>query len=121
MLDFFEKRFNQMPFFVKVFVILSLFLAILARLNHRLGLLFSDISQEIRRIIRTVSNHTLKVIAIYQIFSLSDVMPRTTSHDEVSTEQRAAMGIPERLIRYSVGIEAAEDLIADLDQALEGV
>jgi cystathionine gamma-synthase len=44
--------------------------------------------------------------------------PRTTSHVEVTPEQRAAMGIPETLIRYSVGIEAVEDLIADLDQAL---
>ncbi len=45
--------------------------------------------------------------------------PRTTSHVEVTPEQRAAMGIPESLIRYSVGIEDPEDLIADLSQALE--
>lgn len=45
--------------------------------------------------------------------------PRTTSHVEVTAEQRAAMGIPESLIRYSVGIEGAEDLIADLEQALD--
>ena len=32
--------------------------------------------------------------------------------------QRARAGIPENLIRYSVGIENAEDLIADLDAAL---
>lgn len=44
--------------------------------------------------------------------------PRTTSHVEVTPEQRAAMGIPEGLIRYSVGIEDVDDLIADLDQAL---
>lgn len=44
--------------------------------------------------------------------------PRTTSHVEVSAEQRAAMGIPESLIRYSVGIEDVDDLIADLEQAL---
>jgi len=35
-------------------------------------------------------------------------------------KERAAAGIPEALIRYSVGIEDAEDLIADLRQALEG-
>ena len=29
------------------------------------------------------------------------------------------MGIPESLIRYSTGIENVDDLIADLDQALE--
>ena len=45
--------------------------------------------------------------------------PATTSHVECSAEERAAMGIPEGLIRYSVGIEALEDLIADLAQALD--
>ncbi len=45
--------------------------------------------------------------------------PRTTSHVEVTPEQRAAMGIPESLIRYSVGIEDADMLIDDLSQALE--
>ena len=44
--------------------------------------------------------------------------PDTTSHVECTAEERAAMGIPESLIRYSVGIEDTEDLIADLDQAL---
>jgi cystathionine gamma-synthase len=45
--------------------------------------------------------------------------PRTTSHVEVTPQQRAAMGIPESLIRYSVGIEDPDDLIADLSQALQ--
>ncbi len=45
--------------------------------------------------------------------------PRTTSHVEVTPEQRAAMGIPESLIRYSVGIEDPDDLMADLSQALK--
>jgi cystathionine gamma-synthase len=43
--------------------------------------------------------------------------PATTSHVECTPEERAAMGIPEGLIRYSVGIEDADDLIADLAQA----
>ncbi len=45
--------------------------------------------------------------------------PATTSHVECTREERAAMGIPETLIRYSVGIEDADDLIADLRQALD--
>ncbi len=45
--------------------------------------------------------------------------PATTSHVECSAEERAAMGIPEGLIRYSVGIEAVDDLVADLAQALD--
>jgi cystathionine gamma-synthase len=44
--------------------------------------------------------------------------PATTSHVEVSAADRAAMGIPEALVRYSTGIENPRDLIADLDQAL---
>jgi cystathionine gamma-synthase len=44
--------------------------------------------------------------------------PATTSHVEVSAAQRAAMGIPEALVRYSTGIENVSDLIADLEQAL---
>lgn len=45
--------------------------------------------------------------------------PATTSHVESSRAEREAMGIPESLIRYSVGIEDTEDLIADLQQALD--
>ena len=44
--------------------------------------------------------------------------PRTTSHVELTEEQRRLLGIPESLIRYSVGIENVEDLIGDLDSAL---
>jgi cystathionine gamma-synthase len=45
--------------------------------------------------------------------------PATTSHVECTPEEREAMGIPEGLIRYSVGIEDPDDLIADLAGALE--
>jgi cystathionine gamma-synthase len=47
--------------------------------------------------------------------------PATTSHCECTPAERAAMGIPEGLIRYSVGVEDAEDLVADLERALGGV
>jgi cystathionine gamma-synthase len=46
--------------------------------------------------------------------------PATTSHVESTREERSAAGIPEALIRYSVGIEDTENLIADLKQALDG-
>jgi len=46
--------------------------------------------------------------------------PATTSHVECTAAEREAMGIPEGLIRYSVGIEDSGDLIADLEQALAG-
>ena len=47
--------------------------------------------------------------------------PSTTSHVESTKQERAASGIPEALIRYSVGIEDSEDLITDLRQALDKV
>jgi cystathionine gamma-synthase len=47
--------------------------------------------------------------------------PATTSHVESTPAERAAAGIPEALIRYSVGIEDVEDLIADLGQALDSL
>ncbi len=44
--------------------------------------------------------------------------PATTSHVECTPQEREALGIPEGLVRYSVGIEDASDLMADLEQAL---
>jgi cystathionine gamma-synthase len=45
--------------------------------------------------------------------------PATTSHVELTADERAEAGIPEGLIRYSAGIEDSVDLIADLEQALD--
>jgi cystathionine gamma-synthase len=45
--------------------------------------------------------------------------PRTTSHVELTEAQRKQLGIPESLVRYSVGIENVEDLLADLEAALK--
>jgi cystathionine beta-lyase/cystathionine gamma-synthase len=45
--------------------------------------------------------------------------PATTSHAGMSADQRRQLGIADGLIRLSVGIEATEDLIADLTHALE--
>ena len=47
--------------------------------------------------------------------------PRTTSHVELSEAQRKLLGIPESLIRYSVGIENVEDLMNDLGSALDAL
>ena len=44
--------------------------------------------------------------------------PTRTSHRRVPPEEQAAMGIGAGLIRVSVGLEDADDLIADFDQAL---
>jgi len=47
--------------------------------------------------------------------------PASTTHSGVSKETRDRLGISDALIRLSVGIENADDLIADLAAALEAV
>ena len=44
--------------------------------------------------------------------------PRHSSHTHLSPDERAKLGIPDGFMRVSVGIEDADDLIADLEQAL---
>ena len=48
-------------------------------------------------------------------------MPVTTSFWDLDREERLAIGITDSLIRYSCGVEDADDLIADLDQALSAI
>jgi cystathionine beta-lyase/cystathionine gamma-synthase len=48
-------------------------------------------------------------------------IPVLTSHAMIPAEHREKMGVTEQLIRLSVGIEHADDLIADLEQALAKV
>ncbi len=48
-------------------------------------------------------------------------IPVLTSHAMISAELRAKMGVTEQMVRLSVGIESGDDLIADLEHALEAV
>ncbi|MDX7610762.1 O-acetylhomoserine aminocarboxypropyltransferase/cysteine synthase family protein [Aeromonas caviae] len=45
--------------------------------------------------------------------------PASTTHRQLSEEEQAKAGVKPEMIRLSVGIEAIEDILADLDQALE--
>ena len=45
--------------------------------------------------------------------------PRYSSHAHMTSEARAAIGIPDGFLRVSVGIEDADDLVADVEQALK--
>ena len=47
--------------------------------------------------------------------------PATISYSDLSRPDRLAIGITDELVRYSVGIEDAGDLIADLEQAFDKV
>ncbi len=44
--------------------------------------------------------------------------PATTTHQRLSPEQRAALGISDGLVRLSIGLEDADDLNADISAAL---
>jgi len=46
------------------------------------------------------------------------IHPASTTHQQMSAEQLAAAGVGEDMVRLSVGLEAADDIIADLGQAL---
>ncbi|RME03117.1 MAG: PLP-dependent transferase, partial [Deltaproteobacteria bacterium] len=47
--------------------------------------------------------------------------PATMTHADVDPEERIQMGITDKMIRLSVGVENPEDLIYDIERALEAV
>jgi cystathionine gamma-synthase/methionine-gamma-lyase len=47
--------------------------------------------------------------------------PAHSSHRALSPQERARIGIGDGLVRVSVGIEAVEDILSDLEQALDTV
>ena len=47
--------------------------------------------------------------------------PATSTHRQMNDEQLAAAGVPAGLVRMSCGLESKEDLIADINQALEAI
>ncbi len=67
--------------------------------------------EALRLIVRATSLGDVHSMALYPVMS---------SHREISPRHRERAGIRDNLVRLSVGIEAAEDIIADLDQALGG-
>ncbi|QTA85230.1 trans-sulfuration enzyme family protein [Desulfonema magnum] len=83
------------------------------------GMLSFELKGDVEVADRFIQNTTLSISAP----SLGGVetlitRPATTSHSGMSQEDRQALGISDRLIRLSVGLEATEDLIEDFDQAL---
>ncbi len=71
-----------------------------------------------------------RFLARLRVFTLAESLggveslachPFTMTHAAIPREEKERVGITENLVRLSVGIEDAEDLLADLEQALEGV
>jgi cystathionine beta-lyase/cystathionine gamma-synthase len=44
--------------------------------------------------------------------------PRYSSHAHLTSAERAAIGIPDGFLRFSIGVENADDIITDIEQAL---
>ena len=72
-------------------------------------------------------DHAFRVLDALQLFDISNNLgdakslcthPASTTHRRMGAEARAAAGITDGVVRLSVGLEDAEDLVADLQQAL---
>ncbi|MGL1889828.1 MAG: PLP-dependent aspartate aminotransferase family protein, partial [Reichenbachiella sp.] len=70
---------------------------------------------------------TIKVMENMKLFSLAESLggveslcghPASMTHASIPREDRLKMGLKDSLIRLSVGIEDVEDLVDDLEQAL---
>lgn len=96
--------------------------------THRAQFLSDDrggmIGFEVRGMDRAGAFRYLEALSLIEpattlgdVYSLS-LYPAAHSHRGLSAEQRADWGIGDNLLRLSVGIEDADDIIADLDQAL---
>jgi cystathionine beta-lyase/cystathionine gamma-synthase len=68
-----------------------------------------------------------QVLSKMKLFSLAESLggveslcnhPATMTHASIPAEERLKIGLTDSLIRLSVGIEDADDLIADLQQAI---
>jgi cystathionine gamma-synthase/methionine-gamma-lyase len=67
------------------------------------------VMEKFRLIVRGTSLGDVHTLALY---------PAMSSHRDISPKQRERLGIGDGLIRLSIGIEAIEDILADLEQAL---
>lgn len=72
-------------------------------------------------------NEAIKVMEKFKLFTLAESLggveslcghPASMTHASIPREERLEAGLTDSLIRLSVGIEDAEDLVADLEQAL---
>lgn len=69
---------------------------------------------------RFLSRLTIPIVAVSLGGGESLIIrPAAAIHGDLSPEERARSGITDGLMRFSIGLEGAEDLIADLEQALE--
>jgi len=92
--------------------------------------LFSGYGGVVSMVVRGGDRSALDVLARLKVMSTAPSlggvetlvsMPRFTSHVALEREERLRLGIDDGFVRIAVGVEDVDDLIADLDQALEAV
>ncbi len=81
--------------------------------------------------LKTSSSHqTREILHSLRIFSFAESLggveslighPATMSHGALTSQERANLGISDQLIRMSIGVEDSEDLLEDLEQALDRI
>jgi cystathionine beta-lyase/cystathionine gamma-synthase len=73
---------------------------------------------------------TLRMISSFQLFTLAESLggveslvshPTTMTHAIIPAEERNRLGLNDGLVRFSIGIEDADDLIQDFEQTLEKI
>jgi len=82
MLDFVEETLDQMPFFVEMTIVITLIFAVPPRRDHRHGILFRNLLQELFRIVRAIRNYALKIKVFDQVIRLSNIMSLSTSQEK---------------------------------------
>ena len=63
---------------------------------------------------------------IYHVANIGDartlaIHPASTTHSQLNETERLATGVTPEYVRFSVGIEHIDDIIADIEQALEPI
>ena len=86
------------------------------------GVVSFEIDGDLRRTRQFVNSLNIPYLApsLGGVESLA-THPASMSYYDLSLEERLEMGIKDELVRYAVGIEDGEELIADIDQALEKI
>ena len=83
------------------------------------GMMAIELKAEDRR--RSSSSGSSRYSRTPPVWAVSTLViePRYSSHEHLTPEERQRIGIPDGFLRVSIGIENAEDLIADIEQALQ--
>ncbi|HQI29117.1 MAG TPA: PLP-dependent transferase [Sedimentisphaerales bacterium] len=76
--------------------------------------------------ITSTSQDSLQQAAVDALANVGDaktlaIHPATTTHQQLSAQEQLATGVTPDFIRLSIGIEHIDDILADIDQALNKI